>query len=204
MSFLDEISREPDILKKIWIPKIFWASDHIVHGINKANMILNGGVFYTESQRFWQERGLVGDKPLEQLRQLSIMVLEAKEYQLVIHEILSGVRNQGFQQSFMEELDTNLHHQVACLYSNFAAANLTFSNTFSSAVTGDELVRFINDIVTETFKAINSLKAESSLKAVRQADFNEISAAISKNSTARWLHPIVITDWPEAPFCGNN
>ena len=78
MSFLDEISRELDILKKIWKLKIFWASDHIVHGINKANMILNGGVFYTESQRFWQERGLVGDKSLEQPRQLSIMVLEAK------------------------------------------------------------------------------------------------------------------------------
>ena len=132
------------------------------------------------------------------------MVLEAKEYQLVIHEILSRARNQGFQQSFMEELDTNLHHQVACLYSNFAAANLTFSNTFSSAVTGDELVRFINDIVTETFKAISSLKAESSLKAGRQADFNEVSAAISKNSTTRWLHSFVFTDLPEAPFCGNN
>ena len=78
MSFLDEISRELDILKKIWKLKIFWASDHIVHGINKANMILNGGTFYTESQRFWQERGLVGDKSLEQPRQLSIMVLEAK------------------------------------------------------------------------------------------------------------------------------
>ena len=33
MSFLDEISREPDLLKKIWIPKIFWASDHIVRGM---------------------------------------------------------------------------------------------------------------------------------------------------------------------------
>jgi len=178
--------RAPDNVNDLWISEVSLASDHIVHGIDKVNMILNGGVFSTESHRFWQYSSSTEKAQLWLLRQLSKMVHEAKGYELVIPEFLTMARNEGFQKSFMEELDTSLHHQVACLYPDLAAKNLTFFNTIMRVVPEDELVKFIKDIVTETFKAINSLEAEFNLKTVIEAvkktfpriDFNQRTSKI--------------------------
>merc|ERR1711962_12059 len=118
--------RAPDNVNDLWISEVSLASDHIVHGIDKVNMILNGGVFSTESHRFWQYSSSTEKAQLWLLRQLSKMVHEAKGYELVIPEFLTMARNEGFQ----------------------------------------------------------------------KPDFNGISAVISKNSLAQWLHSIVVTDWP--------
>jgi hypothetical protein len=169
--------RAPDNVNDLWTSEVSLASDQIVHGIDKVNMILNGGVFSTESHRFWQYSSTMEKRQLGMLRQLSEMVNKASGLELIIPEFLTMARNEGFQKSFMEELDTTLHHQVACLYPALAAKNLTFFNTIMGVVPEDELVKFVKDIATETFKAINSLEAEFNLRSVIDAvkkAFNEI------------------------------
>merc|ERR1711953_779967 len=160
--------RAPDNVNDLWISEVSLASDHIVHGIDKVNMILNGGVFSTESHRFWQYSSTMEKKQLGLLRQLSEMVNKASGFELIIPEFLSLARNEGFQKSFMDELDENLQHQVACLYPYLASKNLTLYNTIMKAVPQDEMVKFGKDIATETFKTINSLEAEFNLKTVIQ------------------------------------
>jgi len=169
--------RAPDNVNDLWTSEVSLASDQIVHGIDKLNMILNGGVFSTESHRFWQYSSTMEKRQLGLLRQLSEMVNKASGLELIIPEFLSMARNEGFQKSFLDELDTNLHHQVACLYPTLAAKNLTFFNTIMAVVPEDELVKFGKDFATETFKAINSLEAEFNLKSVIDAvkkAFNKI------------------------------
>merc|ERR1712001_45410 len=169
--------RAPDNVNDLWISEVSLASDHIVHGIDKVNMILNGGVFSTESHRFWQYSSTMEKRQLELLKLLSEKVNQASGVELIIPEFLSMARNEGFQKSFMDELDTNLHHQVACLYPALAAKNLTFFNTVMRVVPEDELVKFVKDFATETFRAINSLEAEFNLRSVIDAvkkAFNKI------------------------------
>ena len=169
--------RAPDNVNDLWISEVSLASDQIVHGIDKLNMILNGGVFSTESHRFWQYSSTMEKRQLGLLRQLSEMVNKASGLELIIPEFLTMARNEGFQKSFLDELDTNLHHQVACLYPTLAAKNLTFFNTIMAVVPEDELVKFGKDFAAETFKAINSLEAEFNLKSVIDAvktAFNKI------------------------------
>merc|ERR1712233_6793 len=158
--------RAPDNVNDLWTSEVSLASDHIVHGIDKVNMILNGGVFSTETHRFWQYSSTMEKQQLELLRALSEMVNKASGLEMIIPEFLNMARNEGFQKSFMEELDTTLHQQVACLYPALAAKNLTFFNTIMRVVPEDELVKFGQDFATETFKAINSLEAEFNLKSV--------------------------------------
>merc|ERR1711910_45447 len=160
--------RAPDNVNDLWISEVSLASDFIVHGIDKLNMIFNGGVFSTESHRFWQYSSTMEKKQLGLLRQLSEMVNKASGFELIIPEFLSLARNEGFQKSFMDELDENLQHQVACLYPYLASKNLTLYNTITKAVPQDEMVKFGKDIATETFKTINSLEAEFNLKTVIQ------------------------------------
>merc|ERR1711971_932559 len=169
--------RAPDNVNDLWTSEVSLASDQVVHGIDKANMILNGGVFSTETHRFWQYSSTMEKRQLELLKQLSEMVNKASGLEMIIPEFLSMSRNEGFQKSFMEELDTTLHHQVACLYPALAARNLTFFNTIMRVVPEEELVEFVKDIATETFKAINSLEAEFNLRSVIDAvkkAFNKI------------------------------
>jgi len=169
--------RPPDNVNDLWTSEVSLASDQIVHGIDKLNMILNGGVFSTESHRFWQYSSTMEKRQLGLLRQLSEMVNKASGLELIIPEFLTMARNEGFQKSFLDELDTNLHHQVACLYPTLAAKNLTFFNTIMAVVPEDELVKFGKDFAAETFKAINSLEAEFNLKSVIDAvkkAFNQI------------------------------
>ena len=169
--------RAPDNVKDLWTSEVSLASDQIVHGIDKLNMILNGGVFSTESHRFWQYSSTMEKRQLGMLRQLSEMVNKASGLEMIIPEFLSMARNEGFQKSFLDELDTNLHNQVACLYPTLAAKDLTFFNTIMAVVPEDELVKFGKDFATETFKAINSLEAEFNLNSVIDAvkkAFNKI------------------------------
>merc|ERR1712055_1005107 len=169
--------RAPDNVNDLWTLEVSLASDHIVHGIDKVNMILNGGVFSTETHRFWQYSSTMEKQQLELLRVLSEMVNKASGLEMIIPEFLNMARNEGFQKSFMDELDTTLHQQVACLYPALAAKNLTFFNTVMRVVPEDELVKFVKDFATETFKAINSLEAEFNLRSVIDAvkkAFNEI------------------------------
>merc|ERR1712055_17964 len=171
------VFRPPDNVNDLWYSEVSLASDHIVHGIDKVNMLLNGGVFSTESHRFWQYSSTMEKRQLELLKLLSEKVHQAKGLELIIPEFLSMARNEGFQKSFMDELDTTLHHQVACLYPALAAKNLTFFNTVMRVFPEDELVKFVKDFATETFRAINSLEAEFNLRSVIDAvkkAFNEI------------------------------
>merc|ERR1712037_40547 len=151
-----QVFRPPDNVNDLWYSEVSLASDQVVHGIDKANMILNGGVFSTETHRFWQYSSTMEKRQLELLKLMSEMVNKASGLELIIPEFLNMSRNEGFQKSFMEELDTTLHQQVACLYPALAAKNLTFFNTIMRVVPEEELVEFVKDIATETFKAINS------------------------------------------------
>merc|ERR1711971_1108040 len=96
--------RAPDNVNDLWTSEVSLASDQIVHGIDKLNMILNGGVFSTESHRFWQYSSTMEKRQLGMLRQLSEMVNKASGLEMIIPEFLSMARNEGFQKSFLDEL----------------------------------------------------------------------------------------------------
>jgi len=161
-----QLFRAPDNVNDLWLSEVSLASDLLVHSLDKANMVLQGGVFSPQSHRFFQYSSTSEKHQLELLRQLSETVNEVLSFEPEIGKYLEVMRNEGFQQAFMEELEGSLETNVACYYSMLATKNLTFYNIIMQNVPEAELVKLTQDFVAESFRVINSLDAEFNLKKV--------------------------------------
>ena len=69
-----QLFRAPDNVNDLWLSKVSLASDLLVHSLDKANMVLNRGVFSPQSHRFFQYSSTSERHQLELLRQLSEVV----------------------------------------------------------------------------------------------------------------------------------
>ena len=161
-----QLFRAPDNVNDLWLSEVSLASDLLVHSLDKANMVLNRGVFSPRSHRFFQYSSTSERHQLELLRQLSEVVNELLSFEPEIGKYLEVMRNKGFQQAFMEELEGSLETNVACYYTMLATKNLTFYNTVMQNVPEAELVKLGQDFVAESLRVINSLDAEFNLKKV--------------------------------------
>ena len=80
-----------------------------------------------------------------------------------LEDFLARARNQGFQDSFLEELEDTLVPGISCLYSSLAARNITLFNTFMDVVSEQQSGQWVLQVVEQTQKVINSTEAEQNL-----------------------------------------
>ena len=166
--------RAPDNVNDLWLSEVSLVSDLIVHTLDKVNMVLSGGILSPRSHRFLQYSSTAEKHQLELLRQLSEVANEILSFESGIGESLEVMRNQGFQQAFMEEIGASLGTNVACFYTMLATKNMTFYNTVMQTVPEAELVKFGQDFVEEAFRVTNSQDVEFNLKKV----FAELKKAL--------------------------
>jgi hypothetical protein len=164
-----QLFRAPDSINDLWITEVSLASDYILHGIDKVNIVLNGGIFSSASHQFGQYSSHSERERLKLLKELGEIVNNVVVIEEVVLDFLAKARDRGFQNVIKANLEENLQHYISCLYSTWADRNLTFFNTIMDALPEAQLADLGQELVMEAFNVINSLEAESNMNAIMSA-----------------------------------
>jgi len=183
-----QLFRAPDNVNDLWLSEVSLASDDTVHTIDKVNIILNGGIFSEESNRFRQYSSGSENRRLQLLRTLSQALNEVPKYEKEVFGFIEMARNEGFQKSVTGDLEATLKTQVECSYDQLSTLNLTLYNTFMETIPKEKLINYILELVPEVFKVINSIEAEVNLKSLLAAVKNKLKATDFNVVTSKFMH----------------
>jgi len=161
----EQLFRPPDNVNDLWVTEVSLASDHEMMWLDKINMALHGGYFTGDRHTFRQYREY--EDRLTPLMMIS-EVINYIDLRKDLPGYLTLLRDEGFQRSVTEYMDSNLKHDVDCLYSMLGAKNLTFYNTFIETIPKESLLAYCQEFVSKFFDVINSSEIESNYQTVRE------------------------------------